>query len=435
MKKRKMKDSGIKWIGDIPEHWEIKRIKDAFYRKKSKANQKNPVVLSLARNGVKIRDITNNQGQIAENYFEYNPVEIDDILLNPMDLISGDNCNISKVKGVISPAYVNLRYKEGIYPNFYKYYFKHQYWCKAFFAHGKGVSYENRWTLNNETLDRFPLIFLPLTEQQQIAEFLDKKCFEIDTLSSDIQTQIETLEEYKKLVITETVTKGLNPNVKMKDSGIEWIEKIPEEWRVSRLKYLFDIKKGLSITKENLIDNGLPVISYGQIHSKINTGIKVTNDLIKYVSYDYKIKSPQCEVFKNGFIFADTSEDYEGCGNCVYKRDDSVLFAGYHTIILNSKLDNDNTYLAYLFKTDIWRKQVREVAIGVKVYSITQKILLNSYVILPSLVEQQQIAEHLDKKCEEIDSIISTKKEQLEVLQEYKKSVIYEYVTGKKEVE
>ncbi len=435
MKKRKMKDSGIKWIGDIPEHWEIKRIKDAFYRKKSKANQKNPVVLSLARNGVKIRDITNNQGQIAENYFEYNPVEIDDILLNPMDLISGDNCNISKVKGVISPAYVNLRYKEGIYPNFYNYYFKHQYWCKAFFAHGKGVSYENRWTLNNETLDRFPLIFLPLTEQQQIAEFLDKKCFEIDTLSSDIQTQIETLEEYKKLVITETVTKGLNPNVKMKDSGIEWIEKIPEEWRVSRLKYLFDIKKGLSITKENLIDNGLPVISYGQIHSKINTGIKVTNDLIKYVSYDYKIKSPQCEVFKNGFIFADTSEDYEGCGNCVYKRDDSVLFAGYHTIILNSKLDNDNTYLAYLFKTDIWRKQVREVAIGVKVYSITQKILLNSYVILPSLVEQQQIAEHLDKKCEEIDSIISTKKEQLEVLQEYKKSVIYEYVTGKKEVE
>lgn len=435
MKKRKMKDSGIKWIGDIPEHWEIKRIKDAFYRKKSKANQKNPVVLSLARNGVKIRDITNNQGQIAENYFEYNPVEIDDILLNPMDLISGDNCNISKVKGVISPAYVNLRYKEGIYPNFYNYYFKHQYWCKAFFAHGKGVSYENRWTLNNETLDRFPLIFIPLTEQQQIAEFLDKKCFEIDTLSSDIQTQIETLEEYKKSVITETVTKGLNPNVKMKDSGIEWIEKIPEEWRVSRLKYLFDIKKGLSITKENLIDNGLPVISYGQIHSKINTGIKVTNDLIKYVSYDYKIKSPQCEVFKNGFIFADTSEDYEGCGNCVYKRDDSVLFAGYHTIILNSKLDNDNTYLAYLFKTDIWRKQVREVAIGVKVYSITQKILLNSYVILPSLVEQQQIAEHLDKKCEEIDSIISTKKEQLEVLQEYKKSVIYEYVTGKKEVE
>lgn len=135
----KMKDSGIRWIGEIPTNWNVIRVKDAFVRKKTKAKQKNPTILSLARSGIKIRDITNNEGQLAENYSDYNPVKIDDLVLNPMDLISGDNCNISKVEGVISPAYINLRYKEGINPEFYNFYFKYQYWCKAFFAHGKGV--------------------------------------------------------------------------------------------------------------------------------------------------------------------------------------------------------------------------------------------------------------------------------------------------------
>ena len=129
---RKMKDSGFSWIGQIPCEWSMKRVKHAFYRKNEKAMQDNPIVLSLARSGVRERDISNNEGQIAESYYNYNPVDIDDLLINPMDLYSGANCSISKVTGVISPAYINLRYKDGINPAFFDYYFKLQYYNTLF---------------------------------------------------------------------------------------------------------------------------------------------------------------------------------------------------------------------------------------------------------------------------------------------------------------
>ena len=232
-----LKDSKTRWLGQIPTDWDMVRVKDCFDRKNKKANQKNPIVLSLARSGVKIRDITSNEGQLAADYTNYNPVAKDDILINPMDLVSGDNCNISKVEGVISPAYVNLRYKKGINPRFYNYYFKLQYWLGAFFAHGYGVSFDNRWTLSYETLSKYPIVLPPSEEQDKIADFLDEKCAEIDKLSEDIQKQIDILNNYKKSVITRAVTKGLDPNAEMKDSGIEWIGDIPKNWTSKKVKY------------------------------------------------------------------------------------------------------------------------------------------------------------------------------------------------------
>ena len=152
---REMKHSGIEWIGEIPKDWEVGQVKQCFARKNEKAQLVNPIVLSLARSGVKVRDISTNEGQMAESYFNYNPVEPDDLLINPMDLYSGANCSISNVKGVISPAYINLRYLGNNNPRYYDYYFKTQYWSMALFAHGKGVSFDNRWTLNAETLLRY----------------------------------------------------------------------------------------------------------------------------------------------------------------------------------------------------------------------------------------------------------------------------------------
>ena len=158
---REMKDSGLDWIGIIPKDWSMKRVKHIFIRKNAKAMQENPVVLSLARAGIRECDISNNEGQIAESYFNYNLVEIDDLLLNPMDLYSGANCSISKVKGVISPAYINLRGINDVNPVFYDYYFKVQYWVMAFFSYGKGVSFDNRWTLNADTLMNYPVVSMP----------------------------------------------------------------------------------------------------------------------------------------------------------------------------------------------------------------------------------------------------------------------------------
>lgn len=215
----------------------------------------------------------------------------------------------------------------------------------------------------------------------------------------------------------------------MKESGVDWIAHIPTDWTTNKMKYLFSNGKGLSITKENLIETGLPVISYGQIHSKDNSGTNIKDTLLRYVDFQYQANNPQCEVFQHDFVFADTSEDYDGCGNCVYKRDTSLLFGGYHAIIMHSLIKHDNRFFAYLFKTDAWRKQLREVASGVKVFSITQKALMNCSIIIPPENEQKEISDFLDAKCSELDTAVSDIQSQIEVLEEYKRSVITEAVT------
>ena len=215
----------------------------------------------------------------------------------------------------------------------------------------------------------------------------------------------------------------------MKDSGIALEGKIPQNWEIKRLKYLFKFCKGLPITKDNLIDQGLPVISYGQIHAKTNNGVDLLPHLLRFVDFSYRTFYPLSQVMHGDFVFADTSEDYDGCGNCVYKRNDSLLFAGYHTIIAHSIIESDNRFFAYLFLTDIWRRQIREKVSGVKVFSITQKTLSNSYIILPPLAEQQRIAEFLDRECGKIDGLKADIQAQIDTLEQYKRSIITEAVT------
>lgn len=414
--------------------WKKGKVKNAFVRKNEKANEEDPVVLSLARSGVKIRDITTGEGQLAENYSKYNPVEPGDLLLNPMDLYSGANCSLSNVSGVISPAYINLRAKKNILPKFYDYYFKVQYWSMAFFANGKGVSFDNRWTLNVETLMNYPIPLPSLSEQQKIADFLDEKVKEIDNAIEKTKETIELYKKYKQAIITEAVTKGLDPNVEMKDSGIEWINQIPVKWNVNRLKNLFSFGKGLPITKADLKESGLPVISYGQIHSKTNSGVCVKKELVRFVSQSYYESNSESMTKKGDIIVADTSEDLEGCGNAVYINDDFNIFAGYHTVILKSKENKSNKYIAYLMKTDLWRSQIRTLVTSVKVFSITQSILKQCSVILPPKDSQEEIVDFLDDECSSIDAIVNKMSSLIPAYENYKKSLIYEYVTGKKEV-
>lgn len=216
---------------------------------------------------------------------------------------------------------------------------------------------------------------------------------------------------------------------KMKDSGIEWIGEIPEDWNVTKLKYEFDFGKGLPITKDNLIEIGLPVVSYGQIHSKLNNGTSINPVLLRYVKPYYQFTNPQSRVKKGDFIFADTSEDLEGCGNAVLKCDDSDLFAGYHSIIMHSHKPEYAKYFSYLFLTNEWRNQLRSRVYGVKVLSVTQTIFKFTSIILPPPETQKRIADFLDEKCAKIDGLKNDIQKQIEILEQYKKSVITEAVT------
>ena len=215
----------------------------------------------------------------------------------------------------------------------------------------------------------------------------------------------------------------------MKDSGYKWIGQIPDDWKVERLKGHFSFGKGLPITKADLIEEGAPVISYGQIHSKANTGVKLDDSLERFVSKGFINSNPQSLVEKGDFIFADTSEDVEGCGACVYVDKQKELFAGYHAIIARSNNKQDNKYFAYQFLTDNWRSQIREKVDGVKLFSTTQTILKQTYILLPPQDQQKKIADFLDAKCSELQSAIDNTKQTIEEYKKLKQAVITKAVT------
>ena len=417
---RKMKDSGVNWIGKIPEHWEVGKVKHCFIRKNEKSQDENPIVLSLARAGVKIRDISKNEGQLAESYYNYNPVEKGDLLLNPMDLVSGANCSISDVCGVISPAYMNLKAMNGNNPRFYDLYFKTQYWCMALFAHGKGVSKVNRWTLNAETLFNYYIPIPPIEEQQKIADYLDKKVSDIDLGIEKTRVSIEGYKDYKKAIITEKIMKGLNPDVKMKDSGIDWIGKIPEHWEVGKVKHCF-IRKNEKSQDENPI-----VLSLARAGVKIRDISKNEGQLAEsYYNYN---------PVEKGDLLLNPMDLVSGA-NCSISDVCGVISPAY----MNLKAMNGNNPRFYdlYFKTQYWCMALFAHGKGVsKVnrWTLNAETLFNYYIPIPPVEEQQKIADYLDKKISEIDFLIEKKESLINELEEYKRSIIYEYVTGKKEI-
>ena len=426
-----MKDSGYSWINDIPNDWDIVRVKDCFIQKNEKARQLDPVVLSLARDGVKVRDITTNEGQLAASYFNYNPVEPGDMMINPMDLYSGANCSLSKVSGVISPAYVNLKHKENIEPKFYDYYFKHQYWSMAFFAHGKGVSYDNRWTLNNDTIMKYPLVKPIYKEQIKIANYLDSKCSEINNLSKDIEHQIEILEEYKKSVITETVTKGTNPNVKMMNSKNIYIGVIPSHWNITRIKYFSKIKGRIGFrgyTEKDLVNEGEGAITLSP--SNFNN-MKMDYKKCSYISWYKYNESPEIMIKNGDILFVKTGSTY---GKSCYVCDLPMEATINPQIIVFKNITNNPKWFSYYLQSSLINLQTEYAVVGGTIPTMSQEKIGNFFIAEPSISEQKEIAKYLDKKCDEIDSIILDKKKQLNVLAEYNKSLIYEYITGKKEV-
>lgn len=214
-----------------------------------------------------------------------------------------------------------------------------------------------------------------------------------------------------------------------KDSGVEWIGEIPAGWSIVPLKSLASFRKGLSITKADLSDVGKPVLSYGQIHSKRHVSSGIEKQLIRYVPESCNALAPAAFAEEGSVIFADTSEDVEGCGNCAYVDVRDGIYAGYHTIIASFRQIRGLQYFGYLFMTDAWRSQVRSLASGVKLYSITQKMLKTTSVCLPPFVERTAIADYLDAKTANVDAAISDCEREVELLQEYRKAVISEVVT------
>ena len=419
---REFKHSGFEWIGEIPTNWRVGKVKHAFIRKNTKAMQEDPVILSLARSGVRVRDISTNEGQIAESYFNYNPVEPGDFLLNPMDLYSGANCSMSQVSGVISPAYINLRAKEGFVAEYYDFYFKTQYWAMALFAHGKGVSFDNRWTLNADTLFNYAIPIPPVEEQKRIASYLSRKSAAIDSVINQTSSSIAEYKKMRQAVISQAVTKGIRGERPLKDSGIKWAQQIPIDWNSINPKAMFTQRKDKATQGERQLTASQ---QHGVIYQ--DEYMALTGAKIVTVEKDFDILK---HVEAGDFVISMRSFQ----GGLEYSTNTGSISSAYVMLIPNLEMVEPR-FFRWLFKSSVYINALQSTSNLVRDgqamrYSNFAQVRL--YTV--PLDEQREIADYLDQKCAEIDELIEKKEQFLVEMENYKKSLIYEYVTGKKEV-
>ena len=426
---KEYKDSGIPWIGEIPKNWNTPLLKGVFREREEKSTFGEETLLSLSQyTGIKPKSETEiADSHIAANYEGYKVVHKGDFVMNIMLAWNGSYA-VSDYDGMISPAYCVYYFRDDSNKRYYHYLLRINGYQAAFKTLSRGII-DSRLRLYPEQFYTFPTLQPPLSEQQRIAEFLDRKCGEIDEAIALQEEFIEELKAYKQSVITEAVTRGLNPNVKFKDSGIDWIGKIPQGWELKKVKYIStSITKGAGITKEEVFEDGdTPCVRYGEIYSKYN------NSFESCKSYTKKDILTACRYFNTGdVLFAGTGELVEEIGKSIVYLGKEPSLAGGDIIILSH--NQNPVFLNYALNSSYAQTQKSRGKAKLKVVHISASEIGSIYLMFPPSTEQQQIADYLNNICTEIDSLIAIKQQKIEELRDYKKSVIYEYVTGKKEV-
>lgn len=429
----KMKNSGIEWIGAVPSHWNIRTLYQLVSQVKNKnSDLAEQNLLSLSYGKIKRKDINSTDGLLPASFDGYN-IEAGDIVLRLTDLQNDKTSlrvGLATERGIITSAYITL-HPFDIQHSKYLYYLLHTFDIKkGFYGMGAGV----RQGLNYGEVKELRVVVPHQDELEALVSFIEEKCDSIDSIIEETKASMVEYRQWRISIINETVTRGLEKNSKMKSVSVGWIDEIPAGWEVKRLKDNYTFGKGLPITKADLIDEGAPVVSYGQIHAKSNTGTHMSDDLLRYVSKKFVDSHPSSILYNGDIVLADTSEDLDGMGNAVLMDRKEIVFAGYHTIIMRPEEVKISKYIAYLFKAEGFRAQLRSAASGIKVFSVTQRMLRNCTIILPPEEIRDEITSYLDEKCSAIDKIVAEKEQLIRELESYKQSLIYEVVTGKRKV-
>lgn len=401
----KYKDSGIAWIGEIPEHWKVKKGKNLF-KKEERPVRDNDEIVTCFRDGEvtlrsnrRIDGFTNAMKEVG-----YQGVRRGDLVIHNMDAFAGA-IGVSDSDGKSTPVYSVCTPKNNVEANVYYY----AYLLRSYALGGviqslaKGIrerSTDFRYKEFGDLYYQQP----PIEEQQSIASYLDQKCGEIDKLITLQEEMITKLQSYKQSVITEAVTKGLDKNVPLKDSGIEWIGEIPEHWSVVKIKYLAKIKSGDSISSNEIMQEGIYEVYGGNglmgfCNKKNVDGVNIIIGRVGALCGNVRLISESKFITDNALIL-----------NCF----DNALYSYMYIMLKAANLNNLNTSNAQPL--------------------ITGSKVLNVSLPIPSLSEQQSIADYLDQKCSEIDELISIKQQKIEKLKDYTKSLIFECVTGKRKV-
>lgn len=416
---REMKNSGIPWIGEIPEGWGIDTIGNLYTLRTEKVSDKDYAPLSVTKMGIVPQLETAAKTDDGDNR---KLVRVGDFAINSRSDRRG-SCGISTYDGSVSLINLVLTPRGQMYPRFYNWLFHTELFADEFYKWGHGIV-DDLWTTRWQEMKRISIVSPSYQEQQRIAEFLDRKCAEVDEMIALQEQIIEELKAYKQSVITEAVTKGLNPTAPMRDSGIEWIGSIPEHWEVRRIKFIGKAENGLTYTPNDVCDEleGTLVlrssnIRNGKLAFDDNVYVRSVPDSLRVRVGDIIICS------RNG------SASLVGKSALV----DSEIDASFGAFMMRFRSKHNHKFIHFLLTATI--SHYKQLFTTTTINQLTIGLINNiAMPFVENATEQQAIADYLDEKCADIDSLIQTKQSKIDSLKEYKKSIIYEYVTGKREV-
>lgn len=418
----KMKDSGIEWIGDSPIEWNKFTIGQLFEQVKQKNTgliEKN--LLSLSYGRIKRKDINSGDGLLPESFEGYNIIEKDDIVLRMTDLQNDKTSlrqGIAEERGIITSAYITMRSIHKVSPRFVYYQLYGFDVSKGYYGMGSGV----RQGVNWKDIKKLSLILPNLELQNKIAKFLDEKTALIDDIITDTKQTIEELKSYKQSLISEIVTKGINKNVKLVPSGIEWIGEVPEEWEVLKSRYFLN-----EISVKGYPDE--EVLSLYRDYGIIPKNSRSDNHNVTSLDTSgYKLVKP-------GNLVINKMKAWQGSMAISNLR--GIVSPAYYTFEVDNERFNLR-FLHYALRNPAYKQEYMRISAGLRVgqWDLNKNEFKNIKYAFPANKEEQKaIADYLDEKSSQIDALIIEKENLISEYENLKKSMIYEYVTGKKRVE
>ena len=426
---REMKDSGVPWIGEIPKEWEVAPLWRTL-RRRTEIGHPEEVVLSLYRDlGIVPKDSREDNHNVTSlDTSAYKFVRVGDFVINKMKAWQGSMA-VSAYQGIVSPAYHVCEFISGrVNPRYLQYLLIHPSYLPEYGRLSSGLRI-GQWDLSYDDFKNIPHIIPSLKEQQRIVDFLNNKCAEIESILEKTRASIEEYKKLKQSVITEAVTKGIRGDRKMKDSGVEWIGEIPEEWKLNRLKSVLSLLTDGTHQTPNYIEEGVPFLSIKDISSG-----KIDFSDVKFISEAEHVQlSKHANVEKGDVLFTRI-----GTLGVFVKVDTERVFDIFVSLgLMKIRQEMVNTdYLVYYLSSNCVLNYINQVKAGGGTSAAKFNLgdVAKTWIVLPKENEQQEIAAYLDEKCAAIDSLIASKEALITELESYKKSIIYEYVTGKKEV-
>lgn len=418
------KDSGVQWLGNIPTHWKIVKLRNLLHKTTQKGRPDLPLLSVVREQGVILRDVESkeeNHNYIPDDLSNYKVLRDGQFVINKMKAWQG-SYSVSSLTGIVSPAYFiyDVGYTDLI-PQFFNTAIRSRAYIGFFNQASDGVRI-GQWDLDEAQMRNIPLFVPSIEEQNAIVAYLDKKCAEIDELVSRRLAIIERLKELKQSIIAEAVTKGLNPDVPMKDSGIAWLGDVPKHWKILRLKNV------ASVITDTLSEKTNPDFEFDYVDI---SSVTQEQGILKTERFKFSnAPSRARRKVQVGDIIISTVRTYLRAIAVISKENENIIASTGFAVVRSKQF----SYVAYVMSSHSFVSMVSTLSTGVSYPAITSNKLLRIHIAFPPEEEQQAIVAYLDKKCAEIDELVVRQEQIIEKLKELKTSTIAHVVTGKVDV-